>query len=103
MPALRRRTIAAALLLLTFPVRFRGIFRFLLNCRVRGTIPGVMMPLTAVVAGAIPPFDPPLPGAMLAMRDRRLRLGNLRWPITGIPGLRVFCHNYQTDYSGQEP
>jgi hypothetical protein len=98
-PVLRSRAVAAAFLLILVLVRFRGTFRFLLYCRPRGTIPVVVMPLAAVVTGTIPPIAPPLPGALPAMRDGRLRLllGNLRWPIAGILGLRVFCHTCTTD------
>jgi len=60
----------------------------------------VKVPPSAMMAGAVPPVVPPLPGALALRCPGRLPglLLRLRWLLPGILWLRTFfCHNCQTD------
>lgn len=106
MPALRDWAVVFGLFLVIYVnVLFGRFFGLLRLFRPRGLL---LVPPNTVMPEGGPPDIPPWPGAMLTLRDFRLLLGLLprclRWLVSGIPGLRVFfCHNCQTDYSGQEP
>jgi hypothetical protein len=108
-PAVRGGSVLPGLFLIVSVILFTRCFRgFFGRSRPGGLllVAPVMVP-AAAMTGVVPPVVPPLPGA-LTLRGPGLLpcllLRCLRWLIPGILWLRIFfCHNCQTDHSGQEP